>query len=81
MVGDSEREDFRTAIVNARLDPSDFELIEREDPMRGPGIQPVTGTVTIRRKSNGSEKKYRAGHGSRWPAEFSDDLAGGVFGQ
>ena len=80
MVGDSEREDFRTAVLRAGLDPSDFELLEREDPMIGSGIQPVTGAVRIRRKSNGREKKYRAGHGSRWPAEFSDDLAGGVFG-
>ncbi len=81
MVGDSEREDFRTAILRVGLDSSDFDLLEREDPMIGSGIQPVTGTVTIKRKSNGREKKCRAGHGSRWPAEFADDLAGGVFGR
>ena len=80
MVDDSEREDFEQAILAKGFEPDDFELIEKRDPPGGGEIHPITGTVTIKRKSNGTEKSYQAGHGSAWPAEFSDDLNNGVFG-
>lgn len=79
MVHKSEREDFRNSIKSVGLDPSDFELIEKEDLPSGT-IYRLTGTVTIRRRSNKREKTYRAGHGSSWPAEFDCDLKKKVFG-
>ncbi len=79
MVSDSEREDFTQAINRNGLDVDDFELTEQRDPPIGTDVQPITGQVTIRRKSTGAEKIYAAGHGSSWPAEFEQDLRQGFF--
>ena len=51
MVSDSEREDFTQAINRNGLDVDDFELTEQRDPPIGTDVQPITGQVTIRRKS------------------------------
>ncbi len=79
MVNDSEREDFTQAINHHGLDVDDFELTEQRDQPIGTDVQPITGQVTIRRKSTGAEKTYDAGHGSSWPAEFEQDLQQGGF--
>ncbi len=79
MIDDSEKEDFENAIREKGYEVDDFEMIENEDPPSGGVIYAVTGTVTIRRKSTSIEKLYRAGHGSSWPTEFSDDLNSGLF--
>ena len=79
IIDDSEKEDFISAIRGRDLDPSDFELSEEEDPMKGRGVQPVTGRVIIKRISTGIEKTYKAGHFSSWPAEFEQDLKRGIF--
>ncbi len=75
----SVTEDSIQAIERHGLDVDDFELTEQMDPRRGTDIQPITGQVTIRRKSTGVEKTYASGHGSSWPTEFDDDLSQGVF--
>lgn len=80
MVDASEREDFEQAIRAKGFELDDFELIEKRDPPGGGEIHAITGTVTIKRKSSGIERSYRAGHRSAWPAEFRDDLNNGVFG-
>lgn len=79
MIDESEKEDFVNAISDQGLDPSDFELSEQEDPMHGEGVQPITGRAIIKRKSNGVERSYASGHGSRWSAEFAEDLKRGLF--
>ncbi len=56
-----------------------LKLTEQRDPPIGTDVQPITGQVTIRRKSTGAEKIYAAGHGSSWPAEFEQDLRQGFF--
>ncbi len=47
--------------------------------MKGPGVQKVTGTVTVKRLSKGEEKTYKSGDNSSWPAQFADDLDRGFF--
>lgn len=79
MVEDSGREDFEEIIRNRGLDPNDFELLEERDALKKGEIHAIRGTVTIKRKSNGIEKRYRGGHGSTWPAEFDGDLNSGKF--
>ena len=37
------------------------------------------GTVTIRNRKSGAERRYQTGHASTWIVEFSDDLKGGVL--
>jgi hypothetical protein len=79
IIDKSEKEDFNNAILSSGLDPTDFELTEREEPMHGTGVQPIIGQVKVRRKSTGAHKIYRAGHMSHWAADFVDDLKHGVF--
>jgi hypothetical protein len=71
LIDDSEKEDFENAILEKGLDVSDFEVTEQQDPMQGAGVQPITGTVKILRKSTRRGKTYAAGHGTSWPADFA----------
>jgi hypothetical protein len=80
VLSDSEAEDFHSSIKQLGFNAKDFELSQASAPPSGGGIQPIVGTVTVKRKSTGSSKTYQAGHGSSWPASFHDDLRKGVFG-
>jgi hypothetical protein len=79
IVNGSEIEDFHNTILSRGFELSDFEFTEKEDPMHGLGVQPITGHVTVRRKSNNVSRTYRAGHWSHWVADFDEDLKRGVF--
>ncbi|MFA4903661.1 MAG: hypothetical protein WC600_13070 [Desulfobaccales bacterium] len=79
IVDKSEIEDFNNAISSNGLEPFDFELTEREEPVNGLGVQPIIGEVRVRRKSSNVYRTYRAGHGSHWAADFVDDLTNGIF--
>jgi hypothetical protein len=79
IINNSEMEDFNNAILSKGFDPSDFEVIELENPMRGVDVQPITGQIKVIRKFNGVNKTYKAGHMSHWTADFVDDLKGGLF--
>ena len=81
MISDSEMEDFNNVIQGAGFDPQDFNPIAVEDEPQGPGVQPITGTVTVHRGSTGQSTTYQAGHGSTWVADFANDLQTGEFGQ
>lgn len=80
MIQETEKEDFRQVIVEKRLDFSDFELNEHEDPIRGAGLHPITGYVTIHKRSTAITHRYEAGHSSAWVVQFADDLSNGLFG-
>jgi len=79
LLPESEREDFRSLISAAGFKVADFELHETEDPPEGI-IYAVRGRVSVKRKSTGGTREYRAGHMSTWLADFDRDLRGGVFG-
>lgn len=80
VLSDSEVEDFYSSIKQLGFKDNDFEMSQTPAPLSGGGIQPIVGTVTVKRKSTGANKTYQAGHGSSWPASFHDELKKGVFG-
>lgn len=75
----TEKEDFDNAITSAGYRKEDFDVRESETPMSAGGIEPITGTITVRNKQTGLERSYKAGHGSTWVAEFENDLRTGAF--
>jgi hypothetical protein len=79
-IDQSEIDDFRNIIKNQNLDPDDFEIneIDLTDYTKSPYI--LKGKISIIRKSNNKTRTYNSGHGTSWPADFGDDLAGGLFG-
>ena len=81
MISNSEMEDFNKLIKGAGFDPQDFNAIAVEDKPQGPGVKPITGTVTVHRDSTGQSTTYQAGCGSTWVADFASDLQAGEFGQ
>jgi hypothetical protein len=80
MISESEMQDFNNVISEAGFDPDDFNPIAVEDEPSGPGVQPITGTVTVHRQSTDQATTYTAGHGSTWVAQFATHLQGGEFG-
>ncbi len=80
MIEKDLKADFEQAIRSNGFTVDDFELTEKRDLPSDSEIYAITETVAIKRKSNGVEKWYLAGHWSTWPADFSDDLKKGVFG-
>ena len=81
MISDSEIEDFDAAIAKAGFNPNDFSLTPLEDQPATPGVEAVTGTVTVLRESNTEAAIYTAGFGSTWVADFEADLLAGKFGE
>jgi hypothetical protein len=78
MILEAEKEDFDRAISSKGLDPSDFELTCQREPIHGVEYA-IKGHVTVKRKSTGKHKIYKAGHGSAWTPNFAEDLNQGVF--
>jgi hypothetical protein len=76
---ESEIEDFVSVIREHGFTKSDFDLKNEDDPLTPGFIQPLRGTITVTRKSNGKNRQYRTGHGSSWHIELERDLAAGEF--
>lgn len=78
VVEQDEIDDARALIVSQGFRNDDFEFSQRADP--SPLFpSPITGTVTLTRKSNGASKTYAAGHLSDWLVRLETDLKSGVF--
>lgn len=73
-----QQEDYESAISGKGFNLNDF-LITEETHKPQSAEYFVSGTITIKRKSTNIEKQYNSGHGSSWPAEFTDDLNQGKF--
>lgn len=80
LLSQSEKDDFGALISSVGFKMTDFELHETEDPPQGV-IYTVQGRVSIRRKSTGAVREYRAGHMSAWLPDFDRDLRAGAFGR
>lgn len=78
---DSELEDFWGSVKRHGFGNADFEISQNPDATTGPEVQAITGTVTVRCKTSGVKRTYKAGYNSTWPAEVDQDLARGVFGK
>lgn len=72
------KEDFESVIRAKGLEPDDFDVTEVSKHEKGVN-HTVTGSIIVKRLSNGIEKTYKSGHGSTWPTHFSDDLYSGLF--
>lgn len=78
VVEPDEIDDARELIALRGLSADDFEFSQRADPT--PNFPtPITGTITLTRKSNGATKTYTAGHCSDWLVRLEADLKAGVF--
>lgn len=80
MIDNSELDDCANVIQAGGFELEDFEFLPKENTPDDMGVQPITGTVTIKRISNGIQQTYKAGHRSSWPTEFAVALNNGVFG-
>ena len=78
---DSEIKEFETAVTEAGLVPSDFELtVDGEWVLALSGHFTKIGNMTVTRKKNGVSRKYHAGGNSTaWVVEFQEDLRSGIF--
>ncbi len=82
MISDSEMDDFDAAIRGAGFEVHDFIVVDLEDEPTAKEQRPITGTVTVQRKSTDDEAiTYIAGHLSTWVKKFEADLQAGKFGQ
>ncbi len=81
IINETELEDYRNALEKYGFSESDFEEISEEDTTEssGNGTFVPTGKVTIKCKTSGIEKVYKAGNDSKWPAQFEDDLSSNYF--
>lgn len=80
LLGESERQDFWTVVVGAGFSKGDFDLKEIKDRPTSVGIDGITGTVIVGRKSTGVSRQYSAGHANAWLETFEAELRGHVFG-
>lgn len=81
VLSSSEVDDLRASLKQFGYAEADFESTQTRDPTPPAPVSPISGTVTIKRKSTGQTRTYAAGHGSSWPATFHDELLRGVFGK
>jgi len=78
VVEPDEIDDARALIAAQGFRNDDFDFTQRADP--SPNFpSPITGTVTLTRKSNGTTKTYAAGHCSDWLTRLEADLKSGMF--
>ncbi len=82
MISDSEMDDIDAAILQAGFEVHDFNVMDQEDEPTAKEQHPITGTVTVQRKSTDDEAiTYSAGHLSTWVSEFEIDMHEGKFGE
>jgi hypothetical protein len=79
VLGSDEIADAHAAIADLGFRSNDFDITERADPSSGRPA-PVTGKVTVARKSNGVSKTYSAGDRSPWLTQLESDLNASHFG-
>jgi hypothetical protein len=83
LVDSTEIEDFHSIIAKAGYSKNDFELFDKERPLPAApagSLFLLTGTVVVKRRSTGVERRYPTG-GTSWLVEFEKDLRAGAFGR
>ena len=80
VLGQDEIDRAHQLIRRSGFRSSDFEILRGSDP--SPSAEtPLTGSATVRRKSNGMARTYTAARGSRWLLQVENDLKTGLFGR
>jgi hypothetical protein len=77
----SELDDFEQELRREGRSIEEFDVSATPQRLadQSGGISAYSGTVTVRNRTTGTERTYRTGHGSRWLAEFADDLKVGLL--
>lgn len=79
-IDQSELDDAIRVLERLGFDAGVFTFTRTPYKYLGTGIAPLVADMVVENTTNGKQKTYDAGHGSSWPAEFSDDLQAGLFG-
>jgi hypothetical protein len=75
-------DDFHSCLAGSGFLPDEFEVKQqRANQTAGTVYDPQAGTVTVRCKTTGIERIYKLASGNSWPADFSNELHGGLFGK
>ena len=78
VVGPDEIDDARRLISEIGLRNEDFDFSQRPDPL--PEVpSPISGTMTVTRKSTGANRTYVVGSGVDWLGRFEVDLQARMF--
>ncbi len=80
LLGQDEIDDAHAELRKLGYDEGDFTFTRVPYAKIGTGVAPAIEDMVVTNTGNGKEKTYQAGHGSSWPAEFTDDLRAGYFG-
>lgn len=73
-IHESEWEDVDAELRRRRRTRDEFDWKEEVAPLRGTGIQPLRGMLTVRNLKTGVACVYQTGHGSVWVTDFLRDL-------
>jgi hypothetical protein len=79
IIDSSELEDYKKLLHDYGYAEDDFEVFPIKHPMKGSGIQPITGEVKIKHRKTGIERIYNAGHMSNWVSDFETDLRNKIY--
>lgn len=76
----SELADFEHELKNFGFKKTDFCLLAEDATNTNTnGIYPITANVILIHKQSAKIKKYKAGNGSHWVADFHQDLKNKFF--
>jgi hypothetical protein len=80
LIHESELEDYESVLKRHGFTQSDFCLLEENTTSQASNcVYPVTGNVILINKKSAKVKKYTAGNGSHWIADFHYDLERNLF--
>lgn len=80
VLAQDEIDDAHELLRRSGFRSSDFEILQGSDASP-PTVTPLTGSATVRRKSNRVQRTYTAGHVSSWLLQLENDLKAGLFGR
>lgn len=78
LVSKNELEDFEKELKKSGLQKCDFCLLEEDIPSKN-HLYRISGNVILVHKKSAKIKKYKAGNGSHWVADFHRDLENNFF--
>ncbi len=69
-----ELEDITAACARYRMSLDEFLIKAEQEPL-GVGVASIRRQVVVLHSASGKGRRYEAGHGSHWTADFENDLA------
>lgn len=76
----TELEDFKKALSSNGHSETDFDLNETDlTNWNANAVVPLSGEVTVTRKSTQKTRTYKSGNGTHWVIDFEMELKKGIF--